>query len=255
MEQFASPKRRSSADRQLLSNPTDKVIQFFSSVFSRNNTNSTTTTTNGLSERKRVVISGIPAGIGNTGPGTQVKQRKVPIKVDPKVYFANERTFLAWLHISVILSSASIAIMALAKENSWSVMYGIILLPVAVSFLVYAMVQCESSPLFIYFLFIYFLFIYLFIYFLFIFAMHSIQTLCLYLDLIAFAVHSRNVTSHHITSHFQCLSNKDMRRAAMIRRRDPGPYEAIVGPTILTIMLMISIVMQFTVKLYSIEAY
>ena len=41
----------------------------------------------------------------------------------------------------------------------------------------------------------------------------------------------------------------------MIRRRDPGPYEAIVGPTILTIMLMISIVMQFTVKLYSIEAY
>ena len=156
MEQFASPKRRSSADRQLLSNPTDKVIQFFSSVFSRNNTNSTTTTTNGLSERKRVVISGIPAGIGNTGPGTQVKQRKVPIKVDPKVYFANERTFLAWLHISVILSSASIAIMALAKENTWSVMYGIILLPVAVSFLVYAMVQCESSPLFIYLLFIYF---------------------------------------------------------------------------------------------------
>ena len=201
MEQFASPKRRSSADRQLLSNPTDKVIQFFSSVFSRNNTNSTTTTTttttttNGLSERKRVVISGIPAGIGNTGPGTQVKQRKVPIKVDPKVYFANERTFLAWLHISVILSSASIAIMALAKENTWSVMYGIILLPVAVSFLVYAMVQCESSPLFIYFLFIYFLFIYLlFIYFC--NAFHS-NTMPL------FGSHCFccTLTSHHITSH------------------------------------------------------
>ena len=30
--------------------------------------------------------------------------RKVPVKVEPKVYFANERTFLAWLHMSVTLA-------------------------------------------------------------------------------------------------------------------------------------------------------
>ena len=31
------------------------------------------------------------------------KTRKVPTKVEPKVFFANERTFLAWLHMSVTL--------------------------------------------------------------------------------------------------------------------------------------------------------
>jgi hypothetical protein len=38
--------------------------------------------------------------------------RKVPVKVEPKVYFANERTFLAWLHMSVTLASISVAIIA-----------------------------------------------------------------------------------------------------------------------------------------------
>lgn len=37
----------------------------------------------------------------------------------------------------------------------------------------------------------------------------------------------------------------------MIRRKDPGPYEDTVGPTVLGIMLMISIVAQFALKLYS----
>ena len=34
-----------------------------------------------------------------------LKASKMPIKVEPKVYFANERTFLSWLHTSVILLS------------------------------------------------------------------------------------------------------------------------------------------------------
>jgi uncharacterized membrane protein YidH (DUF202 family) len=41
------------------------------------------------------------------------------------------------------------------------------------------------------------------------------------------------------------------RRAAMIRRKDPGPYEDTVGPTVLAIMLMLSILAQFALKIYT----
>jgi hypothetical protein len=45
-------------------------------------------------------------------PGPREKPRKVPVKVEPKVFFANERTFLAWLHMAVTLASISMAIVA-----------------------------------------------------------------------------------------------------------------------------------------------
>jgi len=38
----------------------------------------------------------------------------------------------------------------------------------------------------------------------------------------------------------------------MIRRRSPGPYEDIIGPSVLAVALMISIVAQFSIKLYAI---
>ena len=73
-----------------------------------------------------------------------VKPRKAPIKIEPKVFFANERTFLAWMHISVILAGASVAILALSdNEKIGKQLYGLIMLPVAVAFLVYAMYQCK----------------------------------------------------------------------------------------------------------------
>ena len=76
-----------------------------------------------------------------------LKQRKAPIKVEPKVFFANERTFLAWMHISIILAGASIAILAFSgnDENPGSQLYGVVMLPVAIAFIVYAMYQCELS--------------------------------------------------------------------------------------------------------------
>ena len=75
--------------------------------------------------------------------GTLVKQRKAPIKIEPKVFFANERTFLAWMHLSVMLAGASIAILAFAEDtdNPLSQLYGVILLPVAIAFIVYSMYQ------------------------------------------------------------------------------------------------------------------
>ena len=67
------------------------------------------------------------------------KLRKVPTKVEPKVFFANERTFLAWLHMAVTLSSISVAIIAFAEANEWSQVYGLLLMPVAISFCAYSL--------------------------------------------------------------------------------------------------------------------
>lgn len=76
--------------------------------------------------------------------GTLLVERKVPVKVEPKVFFANERTFLAWLHVSVILAGASVAIVAFADNSDpWSQLYGIILLPVAICFILYSMYMCK----------------------------------------------------------------------------------------------------------------
>lgn len=68
-----------------------------------------------------------------------MKIRKVPTKVEPKVFFANERTFLAWLHMSVTLSSISVAIVAFAEANEFSQIYGLMLMPVAIAFCCYSL--------------------------------------------------------------------------------------------------------------------
>lgn len=116
-----------------------------------------------------------------------MKPRKAPVKIEPKVFFANERTFLAWMHLSVTLAGASIAILAFAEDqNPFSQLYGILLLPVAIAFIIFSLHQF-------------------------------------------------------------------MRRAAMIRNRSPGPYEDTVGPAVLGIILMMTIVAQFALKLYSIS--
>jgi hypothetical protein len=47
---------------------------------------------------------------------------------------------------------------------------------------------------------------------------------------------------------FVCV---DVRRAAMIRRKDPGPYLDMVGPVVLGVMLMLSIVAQFAIKAFT----
>lgn len=38
----------------------------------------------------------------------------------------------------------------------------------------------------------------------------------------------------------------------MIRTTAPGPYEDIVGPSVLAIVLICSIIAQFSIKLYSV---
>ena len=73
--------------------------------------------------------------------------RSAPVKIDPKVFFANERTFLAWMHVSVILAGASVAIVAFTDSHHSAPhqLYGVVLLPVSIAFILYAMMQCELS--------------------------------------------------------------------------------------------------------------
>jgi hypothetical protein len=73
-----------------------------------------------------------------------LKNRQSAIKIEPKVFFANERTFLAWMHTSTLLAGASIAITSFAKDNLLNQLYGVILLPVAIAFILYSMYQCKA---------------------------------------------------------------------------------------------------------------
>jgi len=114
------------------------------------------------------------------------KPRKVPVKIEPKVYFANERTYLAWMHMSVTLASISVAITAFAEENDWSQLYGLILMPASIAFCCYS--------------------------------------LLIYI-----------------------------KRANMLRDKNPGPYEERTGPILLCSLLGCSIIVNFFVKLYELS--
>ncbi|RIA88956.1 putative VTC1-protein controls Sec18p/NSF-dependent priming of snares and [Glomus cerebriforme] len=41
----------------------------------------------------------------------QQKRIALPTRVEPKVFFANERTFLSWLHFTVVLGGLAIALL------------------------------------------------------------------------------------------------------------------------------------------------
>ena len=90
--------------------------------------------------------------------------------------------------MAVLLAGASVALASLTdhgeKTSVPDQLYGVLLLPVAISFIVYALAQYS-------------------------------------------------------------------RRASLIRRKAPGPYADIAGPTVLTVVLMLSIVAQFSLKLYT----
>jgi len=73
------------------------------------------------------------------------KERKVPMRIEPKVFFANERTFLSWLHTAVTLGGIGGALLGFTKGNSngnnirAGLISGCILLVVSIFVAVYAM--------------------------------------------------------------------------------------------------------------------
>lgn len=72
-------------------------------------------------------------GKGATG-GTQQKVGKqkgarslTPSKIEPKVYLANERTFLHWMHMCVTLGAVSMAMLAASDDDPGLAMPGLVL--------------------------------------------------------------------------------------------------------------------------------
>eukprot|EP01123_Difflugia_compressa_P011221 TRINITY_DN4407_c0_g1_i1.p1 TRINITY_DN4407_c0_g1~~TRINITY_DN4407_c0_g1_i1.p1 ORF type:complete len:450 (-),score=77.67 TRINITY_DN4407_c0_g1_i1:17-1222(-) len=83
----------------------------------------------------------------NNKPPNQPKQPikpdirpvRVPVKVEPKTFFANERTLLQWLNSVVVLSTVALALIGLGEDSAR--LSGLILLPIALCFAIYSMVM------------------------------------------------------------------------------------------------------------------
>jgi uncharacterized membrane protein YidH (DUF202 family) len=62
-------------------------------------------------------------------------------KIEPKLFFANERTFLHWLHYSVVLSSIASAILSMSENpgEEWRQWFAMSLLPISLAFVVYSL--------------------------------------------------------------------------------------------------------------------
>jgi len=53
---------------------------------------------------------------------TATKRIALPVRVEPKVSFANERTFLSWLHFTVVLGGLAVGLLNFGdKANSSSI--------------------------------------------------------------------------------------------------------------------------------------
>eukprot|EP01066_Platyproteum_vivax_P007969 Platyproteum_vivax@DN3247_c0_g1_i1.p2 len=70
-----------------------------------------------------------------SGSHDGLETMQAAVKVDPKAFFANERTLLQWLNMAVLISTISISLMNFGNSLAYSA--GVIMAPVAVVFLVY----------------------------------------------------------------------------------------------------------------------
>lgn len=114
--------------------------------------------------------------------------KKIPtsVKVEGKVWFANERTWISWLNLSVLLGTLSLALFNASKEN-----------PIARNF-AYG------------------------------YAVISVGVLAY-----GFALYQHRIT--------------------MIRRRDPGHFDAIWGPIIVSVLLFVAILANFIVRVRELQ--
>jgi len=80
----------------------------------------------------------LPPGV--TKPDLLIKDSG-PLKVEPKVWLANERTFLKWQHICVLLGGLSVALYNAAGKNTIAEIFGFIYLLIAAFAGVWGVVQ------------------------------------------------------------------------------------------------------------------
>lgn len=56
---------------------------------------------------------------------TAAKRIALPVKVEPKVSFANERTFLSWLHFTVVLGGLAVGLLNFGDKVCLCGMYNL----------------------------------------------------------------------------------------------------------------------------------
>ena len=70
-------------------------------------------------------------------------------KVNPKVFFANERTFLKWMNVSVWVAGISIGISSIvgssARYSGWESWSSLVFLAMAIVMSCYSMIQCKCG--------------------------------------------------------------------------------------------------------------
>lgn len=170
----------SSSDRNRKSSSKDSLLSRFlkpkqtSSLISPRLSSSTQLSTNRIVGGSRIqTTSG-----GITAPSKKIA---IPVRVEPKVFFANERTFLSWLHFSIFLGGISTALVGLGHKTAR--FSGYLFTFVSVIFSFYA------------------LYTYLW-------------------------------------------------RAKKIRRRDPGPYDDLMGPSVLVVVFLMAMLVNFIFTIY-----
>lgn len=71
-------------------------------------------------------------------PTGKLLTKLTPVKIEPKVYFANERTFLHWMHMCVTLGAIAMAITAEGINEPTLVLPGVLLTGFSAVFILYA---------------------------------------------------------------------------------------------------------------------
>ncbi|KAJ2798932.1 hypothetical protein H4R20_004638 [Coemansia guatemalensis] len=113
--------------------------------------------------------------------GNQPNKRiAVPVRVEPKVFFANERTFLSWLNFAIVLGSLALGLLNFGDKTGK--IAGAAFTVIAMFVMVYALMLFQW-------------------------------------------------------------------RAERIRRREAGPYDDRIGPTILVVVLISAVVLNFYLKI------
>jgi SPX domain protein involved in polyphosphate accumulation/uncharacterized membrane protein YidH (DUF202 family) len=88
------------------------------------------------SQSRRDVGTGVSSKPQNQG-NTAEKRISIPVRIEPKVFFANERTFLSWIHFSIFLGGISTALVGLGNANAR--ISGYIFAVVSILFTIYAL--------------------------------------------------------------------------------------------------------------------
>lgn len=85
-------------------------------------------------------FSSIPLGAPREAAvpsGSSDKQVVVPVRIEPKVFFANERTFLSWLHFAIFIGGIGAALMGLGDKHA--ALSGVCFITVSIIFSVYSL--------------------------------------------------------------------------------------------------------------------